>query len=942
MLISILAENSYIYTRPDGIKVIRSVYTDSSGRKFVTDTAYGSGVKGGRGAVVGKTIVYSGGSRKKFGEGGVSPVRVEEKKVEEVAQPTSDVQQRSIDIQQRGGYYDFGTGKYVARPGVAQYTQQQVESQRIYNEVTRPEFVGLEKVKQNELRSNRNIDRTDSSNNFNVYDKQVVKQEKSGFQIVVESAGETIISPFRGFAKATTSPMFIASEGSSKYVYKDYPYSSTPISIFYNPKKQSNFFGSQKEFAESNLIVGREYRKTPSKIFLEPDVVNSEILIAGGSLMSTGIIGKSIVVGASSFYTGYQGAKIVSNPTAENIGVGVGTAAFFALPFAKKINPIRMSILEIPQVAGESSIIKSVGVGVGRWSQTIVSKTPEGIRFGTPDITGNIKNLPVTEQIKPAGFLQTDILNRNLKLISGGDEFAMARRQEAIGVGQGLIRRTVNTKSKFISELPSGTERMDSKATSIVLGVAKEEGATVFGSFSRRAQIPEKVSDFVPRDVDVRLVDASPKNLERVRGTALSRLESAGFDVRPTPGKSEAIDIKVAGGSYEKAVEFKGKGLVDEDVVPDFVLGYAKEGKSIKISGQRLTSLNEELRGVSQGVFRISNREGVIDVYPSPKRAKDIQSTFISAETLSQSKIFNVGLKKDIVRFKELYPDAFKKQNVIDLPIVDYNPIKSSSVGGRGSVSTVLFMGKSDYNNQNKLDDYSMSPSSSSSPFRIMSPSIIPFASSSSSSPLKVNSLSVYSGTSRSSSPIKNMSPSVSSSPFNSMIPSSSKSSSSSPIKSTSLSTSSSRSSSSYSSLGYSSSSTNGFTSSGSSKSKSPFFRDVSNGGGLFDVFVRRGGRFFKVNREPLNIKNAFGTGTSRVSSTAAASFKVIPRTAEGRVELKQELLKQNNKYYLSKREPNVVIQKNKFRISSSGEKREITLKGINTQKLKRLSKRKM
>jgi hypothetical protein len=98
----------------------------------------------------------------------------------------------------------------------------------------------------------------------------------------------------------------------------------------------------------------------------------------------------------------------------------------------------------------------------------------------------------------------------------------------------------------------------------------------------------------------------------------------------------------------------------------------------------------------------------------------------------------------------------------------------------------------------------------------------------------------------------------------------------------------------------------------------------MKKGTSLFNVEVRRRGKFERVNARSLTLQEAFKMGESNVRSTAAASFKVTP--VGGRTPTRSSV---PMSFGESKKSPGVYVQKNRFRISSVGEKRQITLKGI-------------
>lgn len=98
---------------------------------------------------------------------------------------------------------------------------------------------------------------------------------------------------------------------------------------------------------------------------------------------------------------------------------------------------------------------------------------------------------------------------------------------------------------------------------------------------------------------------------------------------------------------------------------------------------------------------------------------------------------------------------------------------------------------------------------------------------------------------------------------------------------------------------------------------------------GGFNIYVRRK-KMFKQIGTSQTAQGAYTIGKQRVRSTAAASFKV---TQAGQTVRKPGLL--SSMFYESRKEPGVFIQKPQFRISTPGEKKEITYKGLFVRKNK-------
>lgn len=278
-----------------------------------------------------------------------------------------------------------------------------------------------------------------------------------------------------------------------------------------------------------------------------------------------------------------------------------------------------------------------------------------GIFLGTPSIAPQLEALPPGQEIKPGTPTETQILQKALQELP--EDVVTARGQQAIPLARSIIRKTRTTQSRYMRDLPRATKRLDEKGVNIIRDLAQEKEAVIFGSFSRKAQTIEPGE--LAKDIDVRLIGATPEQIKAVQQEAIRRLRAAGYDTKA--GKEASVLVRQPSGEYAKAVEFRGEFGIEGEDVPPQVLGVEKFGKPITIEGQQVTTLAEELRGVTQGVIRIrkTNGAGQIDIYPPERRIKDIPELFISAETLAKSKLIpRPQLKKDIERLRALFPEV--------------------------------------------------------------------------------------------------------------------------------------------------------------------------------------------------------------------------------------------------------------------------------------------
>jgi hypothetical protein len=102
-----------------------------------------------------------------------------------------------------------------------------------------------------------------------------------------------------------------------------------------------------------------------------------------------------------------------------------------------------------------------------------------------------------------------------------------------------------------------------------------------------------------------------------------------------------------------------------------------------------------------------------------------------------------------------------------------------------------------------------------------------------------------------------------------------------------------------------------------------------------FKVEVRRTGRFSIASPDVFSEEDALSFGREKVGTTAAASFRLVSFDSDPTKTFRQNRASQSD-FYQSTREKGVFIEKASRRIKSAGEIREITFKGINSNRKKR------
>lgn len=103
-----------------------------------------------------------------------------------------------------------------------------------------------------------------------------------------------------------------------------------------------------------------------------------------------------------------------------------------------------------------------------------------------------------------------------------------------------------------------------------------------------------------------------------------------------------------------------------------------------------------------------------------------------------------------------------------------------------------------------------------------------------------------------------------------------------------------------------------------------------------FQVEVRRSGKFFPIGI-PLVKGEALSLGRRAVKSTAAATFKLTPSTKKSRTLGLPKITELSLFPEFRKKQPDMFIQRRRYRITTRGEKREIPGKALRLRKSRRI-----
>jgi len=439
---------------------------------------------------------------------------------------------------------------------------------------------------------------------------------------------------------------------------------------------------------------------------------------------------------------------------------------------------------------------------------------------------------------------------------------------------------------------------------------------------------------------------------------------------------------------WEKVAELKGPDM--EEVASPFVLGTEKMGAPVKVvagSGGSpydyaigsttnplyTTSLSEEARNLAGSVFSVrkvidpTTGKAVITLLPPAKRLKDIAALSTTGRTLaadaskySISKVTVSDIRGDFRatspfiketstavigrqigeltrKIESYYPTHLVRGDVQPLVLADFrvsSTVSSPSLSGLQSGVQIFKTGRSGSSPAVVAGSALNVPSPSPSPSRLFAISPSPSKSASPSpSPLRSPSPSKFADPSYSHVRSPSPSPSVSPSVF-------SYSPSKSPSPSPSLSPSPSPGSPSPSGASISAPQVPGipivspFLARPKSKVRKTQPKKKPATGG-YEALVRVKGKYVSLAPYATTKEEAIAIGAEKVLSTSAATFKIVKSSKQRRTTGKRKSSAFGTFFRPSKsKEKGVFVQRKETRISSYGEKREITSLGTKKRKI--------
>ena len=630
-------------------------------------------------------------------------------------------------------------------------------------------------------------------------------------------------------------------------------------------------------------------------------------------------------------------------------------------PITKNINPItgdQVDLVKQPKPKTKTSI-STLGIEIEGFSYPIISKTPQGIKFGVPSIKDPI---PLTDLKGAVAIPRTSAARKVLSNVLDLTPAESQRLSNLQTITRGFRREQgLEVRDPFLAVKTLKDPLKSSKAIQTAIG---KEGGFIFGSLvGKQLPVPYQI---VSGDIDVSFPTKTEKGVAKSVKKILKAMNLVGEDASIDPENplhiinkegEKILEGKAGIGATKLSGDVIGKGAFGFDFpTPGLFTTRTVGGKAkFEFIGTQLLK-----KAASISFFRPEPTQTQLNaaenlpqefsgagILPKANRFKDLPVFLITARGLAASPLSTIpspldlltGLrfrgqaKSAIGEFVESFTPAqrevleekvseilkegaeFKQDFIIPPPKPE---IKVSPLIGDVPKFEVVPIKKEDSPGQVKKLDL-LSPGIQQSPVFAVSPTIA-------ASP--TITASPYIDVSPMLSPTPSLSPSFTVSPRQSLSPSISPLLELSPTPSPSPSPAPSP---------YISPRQSPTPSPSPSPYISPYpwvpetvispypsSRDRSTGG-YFSVEVRRRGVFKRAPTRFRNIKSAFESGIKKSRTTAAASFRIVG--PKKNIKSYSGLLPRG--FRKSTRESGVIIQKRGFRIGTPGEKKEITEKGL-------------
>ena len=332
-----------------------------------------------------------------------------------------------------------------------------------------------------------------------------------------------------------------------------------------------------------------------------------------------------------------------------------------------------VGLKRISEAKAEKQIIKAIKKEApGLLKEYQPTKVKEIPKYGFKTYLGKVeyKNPISLENIK--GRVQartatgTEVLAKNVLKTT-------AKERQRIGYTQEIIRLQKKEKGLKVRDVVFDLDLLKNKVESskAIEKVTKKYGGVFFGT-ATNLQVPEGFRMKIG-DVDVYFPKMTEKRIaKRVIPAYQKALTKAGEDIKISETKLEILTS-----SGEKVLEAKpGRGKITGDILPEGALGFDVDYKrTVKFGKARATRAGEQLKrkGMAATYFRGADLTGTAPkefagpgVYPRVKRTKDLPGFITQSAGITAKNIKKPGAVKTSKALNK-YFETFNKeqQNVV-------------------------------------------------------------------------------------------------------------------------------------------------------------------------------------------------------------------------------------------------------------------------------------
>jgi len=295
--------------------------------------------------------------------------------------------------------------------------------------------------------------------------------------------------------------------------------------------------------------------------------------------------------------------------------------------------------------------------------------------------------------VQPKTRVGTEVFKKEIKniitepteMLIEGRRISPELQREFVLKGLESTYELRNVESKFFTKetlAEQGTKFLSDIESQAVLKTVGTQKGKVFGSFASMPQVEPSLRRVIG-DIEAKFDVKVEADLMRYTMQNLEALQKASprSVFRVTPEEPFHIEKKIRG-RYEKVVEFKGEGIGEGDVVPQFAFGYDlwKSKDFMKVDKNLVAMLRGELKRKTAASIMVKDRAvGVAHT----GRFKDVADYYRFTETLQKSKAGRTPKSEAFLKTAKDLGVEFRTGEIAKFEIIEkkLNQMRSPSIG---------------------------------------------------------------------------------------------------------------------------------------------------------------------------------------------------------------------------------------------------------------------